>query len=77
MKVLKGAGFDEESYCKPKELKTISDLEKLLKKKGFQELLGEYVIKPQGKPALVPDDDPRPALNSASSAMEDFKDVAQ
>ena len=75
MKVLADAGFDEASYTKPKELKTISDLEKLLKKKGFQELLGQYVIKPQGKPALAPDDDPRPAMNSASSAMKDFKDV--
>jgi hypothetical protein len=77
MEVLRTAGFEEESYCKPKELKTISDLEKLLKKKGFQELLGDYVIKPQGKPALVPDDDPRPAMNSASSAIEDFKDIVQ
>ena len=75
MKALEGAGFDEASYLKPKELKTISDLERLLKKKGFQELLGPYVIKPQGKPALVPDDDPRPAIGSASGAAEDFKDI--
>ena len=75
MQTLEDAGFDEASYCKPKELKTISDLEKLLKKKGFQELLGQYVIKPQGKPALVEESDPRPAMNSASSAEEDFKDI--
>ncbi len=75
MKVLENAGFEEASYCKPKELKTISDLEKLLKKKGFQELLGEYVIKPQGKPTLVEDDDPRPAMNSTASAAEDFKNL--
>ena len=72
MKALDEAGFDESSYVKPKELKTISDLEKLLKKKGFQELLGPYVIKPQGKPAIVPDDDPRPAMDSAK---DDFKDI--
>lgn len=75
MQTLEDAGFDEASYCKPKELKTISDLEKLLKKKGFQELLGQYVIKPQGKPALVEESDPRPAMNSASSAAEEFKDI--
>ena len=75
MEVLAKAGFDEASYCRPKELKTISDLEKLLRKDGFQELLGGYVIKPQGKPTLVESNDARPAMNSASSAMEDFKDV--
>lgn len=75
MQILEDAGFDEASYIRPKELKTISDLEKLLKKKGFQELLGQYVIKPQGKPTLVEDDDPRPAMNSAASAAEDFKDI--
>ena len=75
MQILEDAGFDEASYIKPKELKTISDLEKLLKKKGFQELLGKYVVKPQGKPALVEESDPRPAMNSASSAAEDFKDI--
>lgn len=73
MKALEDAGFDESSYVKPKELKTISDLEKLLKKKGFQELLGAYVVKPAGKPAIVPDDDPRPAIDSAK---DDFKDLS-
>ena len=77
MKVLQDAGFEETSYCKPKELKTITDLEKLLKKKGFQELLGQYVVKPQGKPVLVEDSDPRPAMNTVASAMEDFKEFAQ
>lgn len=72
MQILKDAGFEEASYCKPKELKTITDLEKLLKKKGFQELLGEYVVKPAGKPTLVEDSDPRPAINSVSV---DFKDI--
>lgn len=72
MDVLANAGFDESSYLRPRELKTISDLERLLKKKGFQDLLGQYVVKPAGKPALVPEDDPRPALNSAK---DDFKDL--
>ena len=72
MQILADAGFDEASYTKPKELKTITDLERLLKKKGFQELLGQYVVKPQGKPAIVPDDDPRPAMGDAKS---DFRDI--
>ena len=74
MAILSDAGFEESSYIKPKELKTITDLEKLLKKKGFAELLGDLVIKPQGKPALVEESDPRPAFNSAK---EDFKEYLQ
>lgn len=75
MDELANAGFDEDYYLKPKELQTITNLEKLLGKKGFQSLLGKYVIKPQGKPTLVEDDDPRPVFNSAQSAINDFKDV--
>ena len=42
----------------------------LLGKKQFQELLGELVYKPSGKPIVVPESDKRPALNTAN---EDFK----
>ena len=68
------AGLSEDSYLRPRELKTISDLEKLLTKKGFNTILGQYVVKPQGKPTLVEDSDPRPAMNSAT---EDFKEYEQ
>ena len=72
MAALAAAGFDEGLYVRPKELKTIGDLEKLLRRKGFQELLGGLVTRSQGRPALVPDDDPRPPF---SSAENDFKDI--
>lgn len=68
---LEKAGLSEDSYLCPRELKTISDLEKLLTKKGFNTILGEYVVKPQGKPTLVEDSDPRPAM---TSAKDDFKE---
>ena len=68
---LEKAGLSEDSYLRPRELKTISDLEKLLTKKGFNTILGEYVVKPQGKPTLVEDSDPRPAM---TSAKDDFKE---
>ena len=71
---LAAAGLDESSYLR-RDLKTISDLEKLLGKKGFQTLLGEYVVKPQGKPTLVEDSDPRPAMNSTATAINDFQNV--
>lgn len=45
--------------------------EALMGKKKFEEVLGKYVTKPQGKPALVPESDKRPAINTA---FEDFSE---
>nr|WP_279058063.1 DUF2800 domain-containing protein [Mobiluncus mulieris] len=56
-----------------KKLKTITALEKQLGKKRFSKLLGELVIKPPGKPALVPETDKRPALTF--SAAEEFQKI--
>ena len=72
MAALDEAGFNRESYCRPAELKTISDLEKLLTKKGFQAILGQYVVKPQGKPTLVEDSDPRPAITDAKDDFSEY-----
>ena len=35
----------------------------MMGKKKFKELLGAYVTKPRGKLALVPEDDPREAVD--------------
>ena len=45
-------------YTEPKLL-GISDLEKLLKKKQFNELLGSYVIRPKGNIVMAPESDDR------------------
>ena len=45
------------------ELITLTEFEKLMGKKKFAELLGDFVIKPPGKLSLVPDSDPRPAVD--------------
>ena len=71
---LNGAGIPSENYLKPAELKTITDLEKSLTKKGFNTILGDLVIKPEGKPTLVEDTDPRPAFSKASSEFKDIID---
>lgn len=52
------------------KLKTITALEKQLGKKRFTELFGEFVVKPTGKPALVPESDKRPALARPSAGTE-------
>lgn len=52
-------------------LLTITAMEKLMGKKAFAEILGNLVVKPEGKPTLVPLSDKRPEL-TMSSAADDF-----
>lgn len=54
--------------------KTLAQLEKLLGTAKFRELVGDLVVKPQGKPALAPADDSRKEFNSA---VADFAGVAE
>jgi hypothetical protein len=53
---------------------TITEMEKLMGKSKFNEILGGLVIKPPGKPTLVPLSDKRPAMNT-STAKNDFTEV--
>lgn len=50
---------------------TITEMERLMGKQKFNEILGGLIEKPPGKPSLVPLSDKRPAIN-ASSAKIDF-----
>lgn len=61
------AGFDPYE----KKLLGITAMQKMLGKSKFDELLSEYIEKPQGKPTLVPESDKRPVMNSAKT---DFKE---
>lgn len=72
IKTLYDNGYEKIDCMKPPELKSITDLEKMIGKKKFNTLCADYIIKPQGKPALVPDSDKRPAWNPA---QDDFKNV--
>lgn len=60
-----------------RSLKGIGDMEKLLGKTQFAEFLKDCVVKPQGKPTLVPIDDKREAIGSANSAADDFKNIIE
>ena len=64
---VKDAGFDPYE----KKLLGVTAMSTLLGKKKFEELLGGLIYKPPGKPALVPESDKRPAMNTA---IEDFNE---
>lgn len=61
---LKTTGFSEEDYLKPQELLGITALEKNVGKKLFNDLCGQFIVKPIGKPVLVPETDKRVALDA-------------
>lgn len=63
-KVLIGQGF-QENIIYTKKLDGISKIESSIGKKEVQRLLGDYIIKPVGKPTLVPITDKREPYNPA------------
>lgn len=71
---LKAAGFDEAMLYERK-LYGITAMEKIVGKKKLTETLGDLLIKPAGKPVLVPESDKREAINTAESAKSDFDNV--
>ncbi|ABO49722.1 conserved hypothetical protein [Desulforamulus reducens MI-1] len=70
--VLLAANYAEDIIYKPKELVGITAMEKALGKKKFGILLDGLIIKPAGKPVLVPESDKRPEICSTDSAKADF-----
>lgn len=55
------------------KLKSITAIEKIVGKKRFSEVMSDVVVKPEGKPTLVPMEDKRPALGF-EQAKADFSD---
>ena len=52
---------------------SVTEMEKLMGKKTFADVLGALVEKPKGRPTLVPASDKRPAI-TVSDAKTDFQD---
>ena len=59
-----------------KTLIPITEMEKLMGKKTFASILGSLVVKPQGKPTLVPASDKRPAITT-TGANDDFNEFME
>lgn len=72
MEVLKEKGVAEELMYERKML-TLTQLEGVVGKKDFNEYVGDFIIKPKGKPTLVPESDKRaPYVNDVINASDDF-----
>lgn len=63
---LVGDGATEVQVWRPRELRTLTELERTFGKKRFAELCGSFIEKPRGKPALVPESDRRKAIDPAA-----------
>lgn len=68
-------GWEDNQIYKPQELIGITEMTKLIGKEKFEQLLSALVVKPEGKPALVTEQDKRPAISTADSAKDDFSDT--
>lgn len=63
----------DDIYDKPKLL-SIGKLEKAIGKQTVEEVVGEYIEKPEGKPTLVPESDKRKAINNPD---DDFDVISE
>lgn len=55
-------------------LKGLTELEEIIGKQQLAEILDGLIVKPEGKPTLVREDDARPAINMRSTAADDFEE---
>ena len=55
---------------------TLTEMQKLMGKKKFEELPGDLIIKLKGKPVLVPIDDKRPAIK-LEDAKNEFNEIKE
>lgn len=71
IEILENELFDRDEFINSK-LQGITKIQSLLGKETFLELLNDWVIKPQGKPTLVPEADRRKPFNGIGQAKTDF-----
>lgn len=55
----------------------MTEMQKLMGKSTFEEILGDLIYKPPGKPTLVPNTDKRPAMNVTNAENEFDKIMEQ
>ena len=67
------AGFTE---IYRQSLIPMTEMQRLMGKKRFEEVLGDLIYKPAGKPTLVPVTDKRPAMD-ISDAKDEFNEIKE
>lgn len=72
-KAAKEAGYTD---IYRQSLITLTEMQKLMGKTRFEEVLGNLIYKPAGKPTLVPITDKRPAMN-VTDAINDFDEIKE
>jgi hypothetical protein len=71
------AGYKHEDVTKPPvtQIQTLGVLDKVVKvgrRRVLDKVLGELLTMSDGRPSLVPEDDPRPAITANDQAASDF-----
>lgn len=74
-KALLKAKIKKDLYLSEPQLLGIGALEKNIGADKLNQIAGKWIIKPEGKPTLVPEWDKRPAINSSEKSKEVFKDI--
>lgn len=69
---LRSKGYRKSDLVQEK-LIPLTKLDKLVRAEDYDTIISPKVIKPAGKPTLVPETDKRPAIGSTSSAQADFR----
>ena len=71
-KTMIDAGYDAALLYKPRELITLTQMEKDFGKKNVDELLGDLIVKPAGAPTLAPESDKRKAITPTEQLLKQF-----
>lgn len=73
---MKAAGYNDAVIYKPKELITLTQMEKDFGKKNIATILDGLIIKPAGKPTLAPETDKRPEFKPEEQILKAFDEEA-
>ena len=73
IEALRKEGYSDEEFLKEPQLQSLGELEKLVGKNKLAEIGKDFIVKPIGKPTLVPETDRRAPINLDSIASQIFQ----